>query len=98
MTTNPESPYGKRRSREEIKRLVLVFEASGSNLNATVHSVRACAERDHANIVSWNFYDRGDHFATQTAPDLLINDIRTFFQKLRVEEKPQRECRNRISL
>lgn len=27
-------------------------------------------------------YDRGNHFATQTAPDLLINDIRNFFQKL----------------
>ncbi|MBA2679253.1 MAG: epoxide hydrolase, partial [Ktedonobacteraceae bacterium] len=45
--------------------------------------VRLFAERDHKNIVSWNVYDSGSHFATQTAPDLLIGDIRTFFQKLR---------------
>jgi epoxide hydrolase len=50
---------------------------------ADVHqAIRLFAERDHKNIVSWNVYDRGNHFATQTAPDLLINDIRTFFQKL----------------
>jgi pimeloyl-ACP methyl ester carboxylesterase len=50
---------------------------------ADVHqAIRIFAERDHKNIVSWNVYDRGNHFATQTAPDLLINDIRTFFQKL----------------
>ena len=53
---------------------------------ADVHqAIRPFAERDHKNIVSWNVYDRGNHFATQTAPDLLINDIRTFFQKLRRE-------------
>ena len=50
---------------------------------ADVHqAIRIFAERDHKNIVSWNVYDRGNHFATQTAPDLLITDIRTFFQKL----------------
>jgi epoxide hydrolase len=46
-------------------------------------SIRLFAERDHQNIVSWNVYDRGNHFPTQTAPDLLINDMRTFFEKLR---------------
>jgi epoxide hydrolase len=55
---------------------------------ADVHqAIRLFAERDHNNIVSWNVYDRGNHFATQTAPDLLINDIRTFFQKLRREKE-----------
>lgn len=50
---------------------------------ADVHqAIRIFAERDHKNIVSWNVYDRGNHFAAQTAPDLLITDIRTFFQKL----------------
>ncbi len=35
-------------------------------------SVRRFAERDHANIVSWNHYDRGSHFSPHDAPDLLL--------------------------
>jgi pimeloyl-ACP methyl ester carboxylesterase len=46
-------------------------------------STRSFASRAHSNIVFWQAHDRGNHFVTQTAPDLLINDIRTFFQKLR---------------
>jgi epoxide hydrolase len=46
-------------------------------------SVRRFAERDHANIVSWQPYERGSHFAPQDAPDLLLNDIRGFFRQLR---------------
>jgi epoxide hydrolase len=46
-------------------------------------SVRRFAERDHANIISWNHYDRGSHFAPQDAPDLLIDDIRAFFGRVR---------------
>ena len=46
-------------------------------------SVRRFAERDHANIVSWNRYERGSHFAPQDAPDLLRDDIRSFFRELR---------------
>jgi pimeloyl-ACP methyl ester carboxylesterase len=46
-------------------------------------SVRRFAERDHANIVSWQRYERGSHFAPQDAPDLLLNDIRGFFRQLR---------------
>jgi epoxide hydrolase len=46
-------------------------------------SVRRFAERDHANIISWNHYDRGSHFAPQDAPDLLLDDIRGFFRQLR---------------
>ena len=53
-----------------------------ANFADSAQAIRLFADRDHQNIVSWNFYDRGDHFAAQTAPDLLINDIRTFFQKL----------------
>ncbi|HEY7486779.1 MAG TPA: epoxide hydrolase [Streptosporangiaceae bacterium] len=45
--------------------------------------LRRFAERDHSNIVSWNDYDRGSHWATQDAPDLLLGDIRGFFAKLR---------------
>jgi hypothetical protein len=46
-------------------------------------SVRRFADRDHANIVSWNRYDRGSHFAPHDAPDLLLDDIRRFFRDLR---------------
>ena len=46
-------------------------------------SVRRFAERDHANIVSWNRYDRGSHFAPYDAGDLLVDDIRTFFRAYR---------------
>jgi epoxide hydrolase len=54
-----------------------------ANFADVAQAIRPLAERDHKNIVFWNSYDRGNHFATQTAPDLLINDIRMFFQKLR---------------
>ena len=46
-------------------------------------SVRKLADRDHANIISWNRYDRGSHFAPHDAPDLLLADIREFFGPLR---------------
>jgi epoxide hydrolase len=46
-------------------------------------SVRRFADRDHANIISWNRYDRGSHFATRDAPDLLVGDIRDFYRPLR---------------
>jgi pimeloyl-ACP methyl ester carboxylesterase len=46
-------------------------------------SIRPLAERDHANIVSWNSYDAPGHFASHTSPDLLVNDIREFFGKYR---------------
>jgi pimeloyl-ACP methyl ester carboxylesterase len=43
--------------------------------------LRRFAERDHSNIVSWNEYDRGGHWAAQDAPDLLVDDLRTFFRR-----------------
>jgi pimeloyl-ACP methyl ester carboxylesterase len=45
--------------------------------------LRRFAESDHANIVSWNEFDRGSHWATQDAPDLLIDDLRAFFRRFR---------------
>ncbi|RZQ60283.1 epoxide hydrolase family protein [Amycolatopsis suaedae] len=45
--------------------------------------LRRFADRDHTNIVSWSEFDRGSHWATQDAPDLLIGDLRAFFRKLR---------------
>jgi pimeloyl-ACP methyl ester carboxylesterase len=46
-------------------------------------SVRRFADRDHKGIVSWNHYDRGSHFSPHDAPDLLLDDIRAFFRRLR---------------
>jgi epoxide hydrolase len=46
-------------------------------------TVRKLADRDHANIISWNRYDRGSHFSPHDAPDLLLADIRDFFRPLR---------------
>ncbi len=46
-------------------------------------SIRAFAEHHHSNIVSWNRYDRGGHYAAHDAPDLLVSDIRQFFATLR---------------
>jgi epoxide hydrolase len=42
--------------------------------------VRRLAERDHSNILSWNEYDRGGHWAAYDAPDLLLGDIRQFYR------------------
>jgi epoxide hydrolase len=46
-------------------------------------SIRKFADRDHANIISWNRYGRGSHFAPHDAPDLLVDDLRGFFRGLR---------------
>jgi pimeloyl-ACP methyl ester carboxylesterase len=45
-------------------------------------TVRRFAERDHRNIVSWNVYDCGGHWAGHQAPELLAADIRKFFESL----------------
>ncbi|MGW2156732.1 epoxide hydrolase family protein [Nonomuraea sp. NPDC001699] len=44
--------------------------------------VRRIAEREH-NVVHWSQFDRGGHFAAMEAPDLLVEDVRTFFRPLR---------------
>jgi len=52
-------------------------------------SIRAFAERDHTNIVSWNSYDLHlpsggptdvvGHYSAHEAPEMLVADIRQFF-------------------
>lgn len=44
--------------------------------------IRRYAERGN-NIVRWSDFERGGHFAALEAPDLLVDDIRTFFAGLR---------------
>ena len=34
-------------------------------------------------IVHWSEFERGGHFAAMEAPDLLVQDVRTFFRRLR---------------
>ncbi|KAB2349039.1 epoxide hydrolase family protein [Actinomadura rudentiformis] len=45
-------------------------------------TIRRWAERDH-DIVHWTEAGRGGHFLAMEAPDLLIDDVRAFFRKLR---------------
>jgi pimeloyl-ACP methyl ester carboxylesterase len=45
-------------------------------------TLRPLAERDH-HVVHWTEFDRGGHFAALEAPDLLVDDVRTFFRQLR---------------
>ncbi|WP_090943863.1 epoxide hydrolase family protein [Nonomuraea jiangxiensis] len=46
-------------------------------------SMRRFAERDHQNIVHWKSYDRGGHYAAHVVPDVLVDDLRTFYGGLR---------------
>jgi pimeloyl-ACP methyl ester carboxylesterase len=45
------------------------------------HAIRTLSERRHT-IVRWTEYDRGGHFASLQAPDLLVEDVRAFAQQL----------------
>jgi epoxide hydrolase len=45
-------------------------------------TVRAIAEQQN-NVVHWSEFDRGGHFAAMEAPDLLVDDVRAFFRKVR---------------
>jgi epoxide hydrolase len=45
-------------------------------------TIRAIAEREN-NVVHWSEFDRGGHFAAMEAPDLLVDDVRAFFRKIR---------------
>ena len=58
--------------RSEVPTAVEVFPGDST--------VRRFAERDH-NVVRWNRFDRGGHFAALQAPDLLISDVREFFRE-----------------
>jgi epoxide hydrolase len=42
-------------------------------------AIRRYAEQNHA-IVHWSEFDRGGHFAALEVPDLLVDDVRSFFR------------------
>ena len=44
--------------------------------------IRRIAERKNQ-IVHWSHFDRGGHFAAMEEPDLFVEDIRTFFHRIR---------------
>lgn len=46
-------------------------------------SIWRLAHRANKNIVQWTEFDRGGHFAAMEVPELLIEDIRTFFRRFR---------------
>ncbi|WP_309121821.1 epoxide hydrolase [Paenibacillus sp.] len=46
-------------------------------------SMRRFAQRDNPAIVHWSEFERGGHFAAMDAPDLLAQDLRTFFRRFR---------------
>lgn len=54
-----------------------------ANFADDFQSIRPFAARDHKNIVWWNTYDTGGHYAAHQVPDILVNDIRGFFRLLR---------------
>ena len=43
------------------------------------HGIRRLADRDHANIVSWNLCDDSGHYTAHQRPEALIADIVRFF-------------------
>ena len=61
--------------RLEVPTGIVVFPAESAK------PVRALAEATNA-IVHWSEFDRGGHFAAMEEPDLLVQDIRKFFESL----------------
>ncbi len=53
-----------------------------ANFAKDFKSFRRFAERDHENIVSWNVYDSGGHYAAHQVPDPFVSDVRAFFRKV----------------
>ena len=46
-------------------------------------SIKVFAERDNSNIVHWNRFEEGGHFAALEVPSVVVGDIRAFFATLR---------------
>jgi hypothetical protein len=43
-------------------------------------TIRTFAERDNSHIVHWSEFPDGGHFAAMERPDVLAEDLRTFFR------------------
>lgn len=46
-------------------------------------TIRVFAERDNSNIVHWSTFEKGGHYASLEAPEVLAGDIRAFYAGLR---------------
>jgi len=46
-------------------------------------TIKVFAERDNSNIVHWSRFEEGGHFAALEVPEIVVDDIRTFFTALR---------------
>lgn len=44
-------------------------------------TIRVFAERDNTNIVHWSRFERGGHYAALEVPELVVEDLRTFFTR-----------------
>lgn len=53
----------------------------GVSVFAADNSIRSIVEQLMPGIEFWSEHDRGGHFAAMEAPDLLVDDIRTFFSR-----------------
>ncbi|MEV1129641.1 epoxide hydrolase family protein [Agromyces sp. NPDC049794] len=69
-----QSSWGQQTERSEVPSGVAVFPGD--------FGIRPIAERDH-HVVHWSEFDRGGHFPAMEVPELLIEDVRTFFRALR---------------
>ena len=45
-------------------------------------TIKVFAERDNSNIVHWNRFEEGGHYAALEVPDAVVGDIRAFFASL----------------
>ena len=55
---------------------------TGAAVFAADNSIRSVID-PNGDLVHWTEYDRGGHFAAMEAPDLLVDDVRTFFRACR---------------
>jgi hypothetical protein len=44
--------------------------------------LRRVLDPEHT-LAHWSEFDRGGHFSAMEAPDLLVDDVRTFFRRFR---------------
>ena len=48
-------------------------------------AIRRFAERSN-NIIHWSEFEHGGHFAAMEQPEVLTEDVRTFFRRFRIRE------------
>ena len=69
---------------ELVSQFLACFLQSGRvPIREVMRPLRRLSEKTD-NIVHWSEFDRGGHFAGMEVPDLLIDDIRTFFRRFRL--------------